>query len=121
MKIIGSCLACGKQLRGRSDKKYCDYLCRNIYHNQRNGIEAEYCRRVNQILRNNYEILRVMIKHSKEKVEPTELTQRGFNFQFFTNVSKLRGGKTCYFCYDLGYLPSENGYFALKSIHERFV
>ncbi len=119
MIFSNNCLSCGKTLKGRSDKKYCNYLCRNAYHNQRNCVETVYHRRVNQILRRNYDILNSILEMSKEKVEPSDLAQRGFNFQFFTSVSKMAGGRTCYFCYDLGYLPVENGYFALKSIHER--
>jgi hypothetical protein len=84
-------------------------------------METAYHRRVNQILRRNYDILSTMVRSSIEQIGPSELEQQGFNFQFFTSVLKVTGGRTCYFCYDLGYLPVENGYFALKSLHERTV
>lgn len=119
MKTLTCCLACKKPIRGRSDKKYCDYLCRNEYHNNRNGIESKYLRRVNFILRSNYTILRSFLTTSRLVVEEHDLRRAGFNFEFFTSLEKVPGGRTCYFCYDLGYLPSEKGYFALTSLHER--
>lgn len=119
MKSLQKCHACGKELRGRSDKKYCDYLCRNMYHNQRNGIGTPHYRYINNILKQNYSILRKFYGHDNKNVPMSILEKEGFNFQYFTHTKKVIGGLTCYFCYDLGYLPSESGYFAMVSIHEK--
>jgi hypothetical protein len=48
------------------------------------------------------------------------LISMGFNFRFFTNVYKTKQGNVYYFCYDHGYLPIDNDYFALV-IREEYV
>jgi len=36
-----TCLACGKILKGRVDKKFCDDYCRNNYNNLQKAKEAK--------------------------------------------------------------------------------
>lgn len=37
----------------------------------------------------------------------------GMNFDFYTNVYKTKAGKTYFFCYDQGYIPLEDDFYAL--------
>ena len=39
--------------------------------------------------------------------------RKGFNFNYTTNTYTTRAGKTYHFCYEQGYLPTGNDYFAL--------
>lgn len=45
------CLYCGKPVKGRIDKKFCDDWCRNAYNNKRYSQHSGFVRNVNTILR----------------------------------------------------------------------
>jgi hypothetical protein len=53
-----TCKYCEKPLRGRIDKKFCDDLCRNYYHNRFKMYDQRRVREVNAILYRNLKILR---------------------------------------------------------------
>ncbi len=107
------CLECGTHLIGRVDKKFCNDQCRNNFNNKQNRAETSYMRRVNRNLRKNRRILKELNPSGKAKVKRKELDSRGFDYKHFTNVYKTKEGKVYYFIYEYGYLPLENGYFAL--------
>lgn len=106
------CLECGNELRGRSDKKFCDDQCRSNHNNK------EYCylttdmRVINKILRKNRRILDSVVKnHSKGRVSKTNLYDRGFNFKYFTHMFTTQKGTEYKLCYDYGYFPIVNDYY----------
>jgi hypothetical protein len=110
---VKTCLACGKTIRGRSDKKFCDDYCRNNYNNQLKADDNNYVRNVNNILRKNRRILKEII-HTNEEMAKTNrerLTNSGFQFKYFTHTYTNRKGNTYFFCYEYGYLPLENDFF----------
>ena len=41
------CLTCGTELRGRTDKKFCDDYCRSAYNNKMGPRSSLYVRNVN--------------------------------------------------------------------------
>jgi predicted nucleic acid-binding Zn ribbon protein len=45
-----SCLKCGKTIRGRIDKKFCDDYCSNVYNNHIKAESNHYVRNINHIL-----------------------------------------------------------------------
>ena len=49
----------------------------------------------------------------KVTIHKSKLVARGFNFNYFTNTYRTRSGTIYYFCYEQGYLPIENDFFAL--------
>jgi predicted nucleic acid-binding Zn ribbon protein len=108
-----NCLDCGVPITGRTDKKFCSDSCRNNYHNKYKTNNTTLVRKINGILRKNRQILISLNPRGKAKVPGTRLTERGFNFNYFTNVYKTKAGKVYYFCYDQGYLPLDDNYFAL--------
>ncbi len=112
------CLDCGESIYGRVDKKFCSDLCRNNYHNKEQRDENNYIRNVNAVLRRNRKILSELNPNGKMKIHRKKMTNKGFNFNFFTNVYKTKAGKIYYFCYDMGYLPLEGDYFALVKRRE---
>jgi len=78
-----------------------------------NKDENTYMKNVNNRLRKNRRILRELNPEGKAKVKKQTLQSRGFSFKFFTNIYKTREGKVYYFCYEYGYLPLNNDFFAL--------
>ncbi len=107
------CLECGAKLIGRIDKKFCSDQCRNTYNNRLNKDETAYMKNVNRILRKNRRILKELNPNGKAKVKKQTLLAKGFVFKHFTHVFKNKEGKVYYFCYEYGYLPLDNDFFAL--------
>lgn len=107
------CLECGGKLRGRVDQKFCTDQCRNTYNNRQNKDETAYMKNVSHALRKNRRVLKELNPNGKAKVKKTKMLSKGFTFKYFTNVYKTKEGKVYYFCYEYGYLPLENDYFAL--------
>ncbi len=107
------CLDCGTKLIGRVDKKFCNDQCRNNYNNRLNRDETAFMVKINRTLRKNRRILKALNTNGKAKVKRKEMEAQGFSFRHFTHVYKTKEGKVYYFCYEYGYLPLENNYFAL--------
>jgi hypothetical protein len=72
-------------------------------------------RTVNNILRKNRKILAELIANEKKEIRSVALSRRGFDFSHFTSVRKKRGGILEHFCYDIGYVPVNNGVYLLKT------
>jgi len=107
------CLECGIRLVGRVDQKFCSDQCRNNYNNKQNRDENALMRNINRQLRKNRRILKSLNPNGKAKVKKHTLLSKGFSFKYFTNVYKNKEGKVYYFCYEQGYLPLNNDFFAL--------
>ena len=107
------CPECGFEILGRSDKRFCSDQCRNTFNNRQQRDANNLVRRVNNTLRKNRRILESLNPKGKSKVTKTQLLDKGFNFDYYTNVYSTKKGNTYYFCYDHGYLPLENDYMAL--------
>jgi len=100
------CRSCGKQLRGRSDKKFCDDYCRNIFNNKKNEESDELVRKINRVLRRNRRILKALIPPGLQmiRISRYHLQEAGFCFPFFTHAYTNRKGFTYQYCYDHGLL-----------------
>ena len=108
------CLECGAAIRGRADKKFCSDYCRNAYHNQRNRASKNLIRNINNRLRKNYRILDSFpLREGKTRTTKNKLLDKGFDFDYFTNLYTTKKGSTYYFVYDLGYLPLENDFYMI--------
>ena len=107
------CLHCGKVLKGRAGKKFCDDGCRNSHNNQLYAEANNYIRNVNHSLKKNRRILAEMLPPAKEKtsVPKDKLIQAGFQFKYLTHLYISKSGKTYYFCYDYCYSPFENDWY----------
>jgi predicted nucleic acid-binding Zn ribbon protein len=106
---LKTCRSCGKPVRGRSDKKFCDDYCRNAFNNQLKTNNTEYMRRVNAILRRNRNILSRALAQNREirKTRKEVLMHEGFRFSYVTHVYTNKKGKTYFFCYEFGYRHTE--------------
>ncbi len=108
-----NCLQCGKLLKGRSDKKFCDDYCRASYNNDLKSAANNYIRNVNNALGKNRRILESLFPANEEmyKVNREKLLHHGFQFKYLTHTFTNKKGNTYFFCYEYGYLPLENDWF----------
>lgn len=110
MEVVNKiCLTCGKTIRGRSDKKFCDDYCRNNYNNQLKAGDNNYVRNINNALRKNRRILTSLLPETEEmkRIPKDTLVQQGFLFKYITHTYTNTRGNTYFFCYDYGYMPLE--------------
>ncbi len=109
-----SCLECGTPIIGRIDKKFCSDYCRNAYNNKLNKDSKNLVRNINNRLRKNYRILdSYSLKDGKTRTTKTRLLDKGFDFEFITNLYTTKKGTTYFFVYDLGYLPLDNDFYMI--------
>ena len=103
------CTTCRKPLRGRSDKKFCDDYCRNQYnnHHRLHNPDNRRMRKINGVLEKNRKILESLLPSEEDtlKISRDQLNTLGFSFRFITHIQTGRNGKTCFCCYDYGYVP----------------
>jgi len=108
-----ACLECSEKIVGREDKKFCSDSCRNAYNNKINKDSTNFMRNVNNKLRKNYRILSELNTEGKSKATRDKMINKGFDFDFFTNILQTKTGNTYYFLYDQGYRSLDNDYFML--------
>ena len=114
---IKNCLACGKTIKGRADKKFCDDYCRNNYNNQQKakGSHSTYVRNINNALLKNRKILDGILPVTEKtaKANLDKLQRIGFNFNYITNIYTTKDNKQYFYCYDYGYLPLDHDWFLI--------
>jgi hypothetical protein len=110
-----TCQLCGKILKGRSDKKFCDDYCRASYNNELKSAANNYIRNVNNALGKNRRILESLVPGTEQvvKIDRDRLIEKGFQFKYHTHLYKARNGNTYFYCYEYGYLPLENNRFLI--------
>ena len=112
-----NCLSCGKPLKGRADKKFCDDYCRNNYNNQQKakGSHSNYVRNINNALLKNRKILESLLSDTAKttKTNKEKLLQLGFQFKHITHFFTNKEGNTYFYCYDYGYLPTGNDWYLI--------
>lgn len=110
-----NCLSCGKSLKGRSDKKFCDDYCRNNYNNLLKAGANNLVRNINNALAKNRRILEGLLPAGEEmaKAHRDKLLHAGFQFKYLTHTYTNKKGNVYYFTYDFGYLPLEGDWFLI--------
>ncbi|RZJ54519.1 MAG: hypothetical protein EOO44_04710 [Flavobacterium sp.] len=108
-----TCPECSEKIVGREDKKFCSDSCRNAHNNKINKDSNNFMRNVNNKLRKNYRILSELNTEGKSKATREKMVNKGFDFDFFTNILQTKTGNTYYFLYDQGYRSLDNDYFML--------
>lgn len=113
------CLSCGKIVKGRIDKKFCDDYCRSNYNNQQKAKDkiSDYVKNINNSLLKNRKILESVLPETEEmaKITHDKLLQKGFAFKYHTHTYKNKKEQTYFFCYEYGYLPlGENWYLVVR-------
>ncbi|TRX55513.1 hypothetical protein FNH22_17910 [Fulvivirga sp. M361] len=99
------CQQCGKELTGRTDKRFCDSYCRNTFNNQNKSEGEKVIAETHIILRRNRKILRQLSPMGKATVRKEVLDTLGYDYRFFTGIYRSRQGKYYYVCYDFAFSP----------------
>lgn len=112
---LNNCLYCDKPVKGRTDKKFCNDYCRNNYNNQLKSTTNNLVRNVNNALGKNRRILESLLSEEEEtiKVNESRLIELGFHFKYITHLYTNKKGNTYFFCYDMGYLPLDSGWYLI--------
>jgi hypothetical protein len=112
---VKNCLECGKPLKGRVDKKFCDDYCRNNYNNKQKLADSGVVRLINNVLAKNRRILQSLLPADKETNKTTRdnLLLKGFSFKYLTHIYTTKTGKAYYYCYEYGYLPIDNDWYLI--------
>lgn len=113
------CPECGNKIAGRSDKKFCSDQCRIAFNNRLNSDETNLVRNVNNILRKNRRILAELNTTGKTKVMREKLSERGFDFHYFTSLYTTKEGAVYHYCYEHGYLQTDKDWFLLVVRQEK--
>ena len=119
-KETKNCLSCGKPVKGRSDKKFCDDYCRAAYNNDLKSAANNYIRNVNNALAKNRRILESLLTTGEPTARASrdKLMEKGFQFKYHTHLYKTKNGTTYFYCYEYGYLPLENNWFLIVKREE---
>ena len=105
MDNFKKCLACNRQLEGRTDKKFCDSYCKSSWHYQKNREGAAgFYSKVDRQLKANRKLLKSFNKAGKATVRAQTLLDKGFDPQFFTHYWKNSKGDVYLFVYEYGFL-----------------
>ena len=97
------CAFCGRELRGRVDKKFCDDSCRNNYGYQHNKFSNITISRVNKSLLHNRNVLRSIVKSGKKVVKKQSLVDKNFDFNVITGIYKTYKDQEYKMLYDYAY------------------
>lgn len=119
-KAEKACLECGGKIIGRADKKFCSDQCRVSHNNKLNSNETNFMRNVNNILRKNRRILLELNTTGKSRVNRDKLSEKGFDFNYFTSTYTTKEGAIYYYCYEQGYLAVDKNWFLLVVKKENF-
>jgi hypothetical protein len=97
------CIFCGRELTGRSDKKFCDDNCRNNYGYQRNKYNNDVINKINKSLLYNRNILKSITKSRRKIVKKQILVNNKFNFDMMTGVRRTQKQQEYKLVYDYAY------------------
>ncbi|MEZ2336840.1 DUF2116 family Zn-ribbon domain-containing protein [Mucilaginibacter sp. RCC_168] len=116
------CLTCGKVINfGRSDRVYCDDICRaratrkRLKESAAAGYEDRH-QAVIRAIRKNYALLKKAIgDREKWIVDFEKLYWQGFKRTFYTGSKVLENGRTRYYCFELGWEELDEARFAVTA------
>ncbi|MCK5855940.1 MAG: hypothetical protein KAG64_00525 [Bacteroidales bacterium] len=115
------CLECGTEIIGRIDKKFCSDQCRNTFNNRVHAISNTYIRKVNYSLRKNRRIMEELLEKTEKdarRVHKSKLTDKGFSFDYYTNIYKTKTNKYYYFSYEYGFMKLDDDYYTVVKREE---
>jgi hypothetical protein len=109
VRIYKKCIHCGKELEGRTDKKFCDPQCKSAYQYQKEKQDPErFYNKVDNQLKLNRKILKEYNKGGKVTIRSNVLLELGFDPKFFTHYWKNQKGEVYLFVYEYGFLRVQN-------------
>ena len=114
--IVRLCKFCEKVInprQGRKDRKFCDEVCKNRFHNSQNYIEEQEIKRIQRILVKNRRALKKMFARvDKDIIDRERLLREGFDFDYHTHfvTTKIKRNQFT-FCFDYGYREVDKDVF----------
>jgi hypothetical protein len=108
------CENCGRELKGRSDKRFCDDSCRNTFNHRKRIPDNDIMSPTINILKKNRGILFQLLEQEKRTVLKETLFELGFNFKYCTDHRTLEG-VSYYFSFDVGYQKEKEGKYYLMT------
>jgi hypothetical protein len=118
-----TCRQCGKTVKGRTDKRFCDDYCRSAYNNQLKAQLSKTVKTVNATLLKNRKILEKLLPDTEHMTKTTRerLLKQGFSFAYHTHVYTTGTGKNYVYCYEYGYLLLDKDWLLLVRKKEETV
>src|SRR5260370_612040 len=102
------CEDCGKEIHGRSDKRFCDDTCRNNFNRKKRQAKlvpiTEDAQEIIRIIKRNYQLLKSKdMGPDQQAFQPlSALLDKGFNPKFFTST-QVADGHLYHFCFECGF------------------
>ena len=113
---INYCIECGKQIIGRTDKKFCSLTCKNRHNNKKiREIKEKRIKIINKISR-NYEILETLLDERRSNFSLEELSKLGFDHNYITGVRHMGYRSQIYLCFDIAYSCSGSKISKIKRV-----
>lgn len=113
------CQECGKEIHGRSDKRFCNDTCRNNLNRKKRIAEQviipDIALEIIRIIKNNYRLLKSGgLESGITAFQPIKnLLERGFNPGFFTSIREEEGD-VYHFCFECGFRISGENIFIIE-------
>ena len=99
------CFQCGKPLHGRSDKKFCDAVCKNTFNFALRRGTRNDVKEVDGYLHRNREILAILMGHSKKEMfDRAVLARAKFKWEYMTGLYRNKEGKLYHIIYDYAWM-----------------
>ncbi|NNC94516.1 MAG: hypothetical protein HKN92_03070 [Chitinophagales bacterium] len=114
-----ACLSCGKLIRGRADKKFCDLHCKNIFNNALASNNKNEHRFIDKLLRKNERILKKLCPKGKAIVRKETLDQLAYDYNYFHSIFITKSKNIYYLCYNYGFSPTYENNVAKVIIIQR--
>lgn len=106
------CKICGAPIYGRSDKKYCSVICKDIANNHTRKIRVSVLHETLDQLEINYRILKAF-HNTKKGIPLSELDALGFCADICTSFRK-EGNRNICCCYNIEYKLSKQKIYDIK-------
>jgi len=114
-----NCKECGHNLKGRSDKKFCDSNCRSAYNNRNHQLRNNVTRTTIKILKRNRQILWTNYTQGYADIKLTALIAQGFKTEYLTRQTILNT-KLLSWCFDMAYAECKQGVIIIYSMKETY-
>ena len=114
------CENCGKELKGRSDKRFCDDSCRNTFNHKARIPDNEVFSPVVNILKKNRAILFKAFDEPQKTFTKLQLLELGYNFNYCTDRRTIQGSEY-YFCFDMCFEISNDYYVIISATYFEFI
>jgi hypothetical protein len=107
------CEECDKEIRGRSDKRFCDDVCRNNFNRKKRLAEQiiipEEALEVVRAIKKNYRLLKSLTEGEYTILDEhlPALLRKGFNPNYFTSIRHI-DGELYRFCFECGFLITDD-------------